>query len=169
MYEKDVRIRKNKTRKQRKQYLWKPRKTRISDFSSQRAFPWKCLQTFEESIKTVKKFYSISALFIGVRGVVSRNASIRLLWFFRVTRVHSDVPRVTFLPEFESFHGIGSSESTHFPEGLVLGNWAKTLHPRNVGFAESHESPAGWKVQFRERETFMKKSWWVSSVFQTIK
>jgi hypothetical protein len=30
----------------------------------------------------------------------------------------------------------GSSESTRFPEGLVLGNWAKTFHPRNVGSAE---------------------------------
>jgi hypothetical protein len=27
-----------------------------------------------------------------------------------------------FLPEFKSFRGIGSSESTRFPEGLVLGN-----------------------------------------------
>jgi hypothetical protein len=26
-----------------------------------------------------------------------------------------------FLPEFKSFRGIGSSESTRFPEGLVLG------------------------------------------------
>jgi hypothetical protein len=69
--------------------------------------------------------------------------------------------------------GIGSSESTRFPEGLVLGNWAKTLHPRNVGFAEIREInswiTSGWKVQFRERETFMKKSWWVSSVFQAFK
>jgi hypothetical protein len=27
-----------------------------------------------------------------------------------------------FLPEFKSFRGIGSSESTRFPEWLVLGN-----------------------------------------------
>jgi hypothetical protein len=44
-----------------------------------------------------------------------------------------------FLPEFKSFRGIGLSESTRFPEGLVLGNSGKTLHPRNVGFAEIHE------------------------------
>jgi hypothetical protein len=44
-----------------------------------------------------------------------------------------------FLPEFESFRGIGSSESTRFPEGLVLGNSGKTLHPRSVGFAGFHE------------------------------
>jgi hypothetical protein len=44
-----------------------------------------------------------------------------------------------FLPEFKSFRGNGSSESTHFPEGLVLGNSGKTFHSRNVGFAKIHE------------------------------
>jgi hypothetical protein len=44
-----------------------------------------------------------------------------------------------FLLEFESFCGNGSSESTCFPEGLVLGNSAKHLHPRRVGFVEVHE------------------------------
>jgi hypothetical protein len=33
--------------------------------------------------------------------------------------------------------GNGSSESTHFPEGLVLGNWINTLHPRNFGDIET--------------------------------
>jgi hypothetical protein len=37
-----------------------------------------------------------------------------------------------FLPEFIEFRGNGSSESTHFPEGLVLGNSIKPCHPRNV-------------------------------------
>jgi hypothetical protein len=32
--------------------------------------------------------------------------------------------------------GNGSSESTHFLEGLVLGNWAKNFHPRNVETVE---------------------------------
>jgi hypothetical protein len=51
-------------------------------------------------------------------------------------RVHSDVLRVTFFTEIRDFfRGIGSSELTRFPEGLVLGNWEKTFHPRNVGFA----------------------------------
>jgi hypothetical protein len=72
-------------------------------------------------------------------GVVQETASIWLLRVLRKTRVHSDVLRVTFLPEFKSFHGNRSSESTHFPEGLVLGNSGKTLHPQNVGFAETHE------------------------------
>jgi hypothetical protein len=29
------------------------------------------------------------------------------------------------------FRGNGTLESTRFPEDLVLGNWVKTVHPRN--------------------------------------
>jgi hypothetical protein len=36
--------------------------------------------------------------------------------------------------------GNGSSESTHFPEGLVLGYWLKTFHPRNFGETETLEN-----------------------------
>jgi hypothetical protein len=72
-------------------------------------------------------------------GQFKKTASIRPLRVFRRTRVHSDVRRVTFLPEFISFHAIGSSESTRFPEGLMLGNSGETLHPRNVGFNGFHE------------------------------
>jgi hypothetical protein len=46
---------------------------------------------------------------------------------------------IHFLPKFESFRGIGSSESTHFLEELMLGNSGKTIHPQNVGFAGFHE------------------------------
>jgi hypothetical protein len=52
-----------------------------------------------------------------------------------------------FLPEFKSLRGIGSSKSTRFHEGLVLGNSGKTLHPRNVGFAEIHE--ISFQVMFK--------------------
>jgi hypothetical protein len=56
---------------------------------------------------------------------------------FRGTRVHSDVQRVTFFTEIlRIFHGNESSESTRFPKGLVLGNWAKTFHPQNVGITK---------------------------------
>jgi hypothetical protein len=34
---------------------------------------------------------------------------------------------------FSEICGIGSSESTRFPEGLVLGNSGNTYHSRNVG------------------------------------
>jgi hypothetical protein len=59
-----------------------------------------------------------------------------------------------FLPEFKSFRGNGSSESTRFPEGLVLGKSVKPLHPRNVGLSKLME-------QVRESGD-MKKSYCVS-------
>jgi hypothetical protein len=44
-----------------------------------------------------------------------------------------------FLQNFKVFRGIGSSESTRFPGGLVLRNSGKIRHPQNVGFDEIHE------------------------------
>jgi hypothetical protein len=74
----------------------------------------------------VKIFYSESSLFIG--GAVSG------------TRLDSTVARFpedacplrhsegdAFLLKFEGFCGIGSSESTRFPKGLVLGNSGKPV------------------------------------------
>jgi hypothetical protein len=90
----------------------------------------------------VKIFYSNNSLFIGERGggQFQELASIRPLRDFQRTRVHSDVPRVTFfLLNFKVFCAIGSSESTRFPEGLVLGNLGKICHPQNAGFDEIHE------------------------------
>jgi hypothetical protein len=75
--------------------------------------------------------------------VVSRSRFDSTVASFRRTRVRSDVLRVTFSPEFKSFCGNGSSESTHFPEGLCWGIREKTIHPRNVGFIEVH------KISFR--------------------
>jgi hypothetical protein len=80
----------------------------------------------------VKIFYSDNSLFIGARGQFHKLASIRLLRDFWRAHVHSDVPRVTFFTKLQSFHGIESSESTRFPEGLVLGNSGKIRHPQNV-------------------------------------
>jgi hypothetical protein len=89
----------------------------------------------------VNFFYSESSLFRGARGgrQFQELASIRPLRGFRRTRVHSDVLRVTFLLKFKDFRGIGSMESTRFPEGLVLGNSGKTCPPRNIEFDEIHE------------------------------
>jgi hypothetical protein len=67
----------------------------------------------------VKIFYSESSQFIGARGQFQEPTSIRPLRGFRRTRVHSDVTRVSFLLKFKDFRGIGSSQSTCFPEGLV--------------------------------------------------
>jgi hypothetical protein len=44
-----------------------------------------------------------------------------------------------FLLNFKVFCGIGSSESTRFPEGLVFGNSGKPSHLRNVKFDKSRE------------------------------
>jgi hypothetical protein len=44
-----------------------------SDLFSQKALPRKCLETFEESDGMVKKTFGTRPLFIGRRGVVSRN------------------------------------------------------------------------------------------------
>jgi hypothetical protein len=69
------------------------------------------------------------SIYRGEGGQFQEVASIRPLWVFRRTLVHSDVPRVMFLPELKSFRGNGSSESTRFPEGLVLGNSGENLTP----------------------------------------
>jgi hypothetical protein len=62
-----------------------------------------------------------------------------------------------FLPKFKGFRGNGSSESTRFPEGLVLGNSVKPCHPRNVGLLifmkQVRETAIG------KRFIFMKKGW----------
>jgi hypothetical protein len=72
------------------------------------------------------------------RGVVSRRClemTVARVWG---TRVQSNVPRVTFFTKIlRVFRGNGSSESTRFPEGLVLGNWVKTFHPRNFRYVKT--------------------------------
>jgi hypothetical protein len=84
--------------------------------------------TNRESWKTVKFFNSGNPLFIGLgRGSSAKRASIQPSLVSRATRVPSDVPRVTFLLNFRRIRGIGSSESTRFPKGLVLGNSGKPV------------------------------------------
>jgi hypothetical protein len=79
-------------------------------------------------------------IYRGGGGYFQERVSIRPLRDLWRTRVHSDVPRVTFFNrEFVGFRGNGSSESTRFPEGLVLGNSVKPCHPRKVGFPKFME------------------------------
>jgi hypothetical protein len=89
-----------------------------------------------ESDETVKNFYGTSSLFLGVGGSFKKLPRYDRCEFFGGHVSTSTFWGWHFLPEYESFRGIRSSESTRFPEGLVLGNWAKTLHLQNVGFAE---------------------------------
>jgi hypothetical protein len=88
----------------------------------------------------VKIFYSESSLFIGARGAVSGTHLDPTVARFPedacpLRRFEGDV----FLLKFKDFRGIGSSESTRFPDGLVLGNSEKTCPPRNIEFDEIHE------------------------------
>jgi hypothetical protein len=95
------------------------------------------LERFQGKRRRGEKIYGASALFIGVRGEVSKKRLDMTVAIFSgdacpLRRSEGDV--FTGIRDF--IRGIGSSESTRFPKGLMLGNWAKTLHPRNVGFAE---------------------------------
>jgi hypothetical protein len=81
----------------------------------------------------VKNFYSQGSLFIGAEGVVLENRLDSTVASFPedacpLQRSEGDV----FSLKFKSFRGNRSSESTSSLEGLVLGNWVKVLHPRNV-------------------------------------
>jgi hypothetical protein len=79
--------------------------------------------------RTVKIFYGQGTLFIGEEGGTFKNGP-------RFDRCEIYGGRVStptfrgwrFLPEFVGFRWNGSSESTHFPEGLVLGNSVKPCH-----------------------------------------
>jgi hypothetical protein len=106
-------------------------------------------KTSEKARERWKNFTVQSSLFIGARG----GSFKKLPRYDRCEKSGGRVSTPTFwwwrfLPEFKGFRGIGSSESTRFPEGLVLRNSVKALHPRNVGLAKIREIPLGWKVQF---------------------
>jgi hypothetical protein len=116
-----------------------------------------------------KNFYSQGTLFIGEGGgVVSRTRLDSTVAKFPedvcpLRRSEGDV----FLPKFKGFHGNRSLESTHFPEGLVLGNLVKPCHPRNVELSKFIKQVR--EAAVRERYRFMKKGWrrescWVSDV-----
>jgi hypothetical protein len=73
-----------------------------------------------------------------VRGVVSRNHLEMTVAHFKggactLRRSEGDV----FTEILRIVRGNRSLESTHFPEGLVLGNWVKTFHSRNLGVTET--------------------------------
>jgi hypothetical protein len=77
----------------------------------------------------VKFFYSESSLFIGVRGQFQELASIRPLRGFRRTRVHSDVPMVTFFTEILRFSWNRIVGVNPLPRGASVGEFRKNLSP----------------------------------------
>jgi hypothetical protein len=117
------------TKKQRKQYLWKlveDFKRRTTDRDS--AFLRKYEQKFVEITKPVKFFYGGSSLFIGAGGGSFKNSSRFDRW--EISGGHMSTPTFRgwhFLLKFWDFRGIGSLESTRYPEELVLGSSGKPV------------------------------------------
>jgi hypothetical protein len=58
---------------------------------------------------------------------------------FRRTRVHSDVPRVTFFTEILRFSWNRVVGVNPLPRGASVGEFRKTCHPRNVEVYEIRE------------------------------
>jgi hypothetical protein len=98
----------------------------------------KSYKEFGENGEAVKQSYHTGPLFIGEEGVVSRSCLEMTVARFEGDECplrHFDCDIFTEI--LIIVRGNGSSESTRFPEGLVLGNWVKTLHPRNFGVTET--------------------------------
>jgi hypothetical protein len=112
---------------------------------------------FRKVGETVKKFLQPRhAIYRGGGGVVSRTRLDSTVAKFPedvcpLRRSEGDV----FLFKFKGFHGNRSLESTHFPEGLVLGNLVKPCHPRNVELSKFIKQVR--EAAVRERYRFMKK------------
>jgi hypothetical protein len=129
---------------QRKQYLRKSRNARNFRPFVAKNFYAKMLAKVRRKRGSGEICFTVrTSLFTGVRGVVSRNRLDMTIASFpedvcSLRRSEGDV----FLQEFKSFRGNGSSESTRFPKGLVLGNSVKALHPRN-SLAKIREKPVG--------------------------
>jgi hypothetical protein len=76
------------------------------------------------------------SIYRGEEGQFREHASIRPLRGLRRTRVHSDVPRVTFLTEILRFLWNRIVGVNPLPRGASVGEFRKTCHPRNVDVYE---------------------------------
>jgi hypothetical protein len=111
------------------------------------AFLWKCKLKFGRKRGRGESFLQRELSIYRGEGAVSRTRLDSTVARFPedacpLRRSEGDV----FLLKFNDFHGIGSLQSTRFPEGLVLGNSGKNCYPRNVEFDEIHEMSfqGGW-------------------------
>jgi hypothetical protein len=75
----------------------------------------------------------------GGGGQFRERASVQPLRGFRVTRVPSDVPRVTFFTEILRFSSNRIVGFNPLPRGASVGEFRKTRHPRNVEVNEVRE------------------------------
>jgi hypothetical protein len=95
-----------------------PRSSRIwGKMTSEKDLPWPSIYRNKEGVRE------------GVSGVVKRQTVVEL----DCDACLPQCPRVTFFISILSFCGTGSSKSTRFPEGLLLGNRLKPSHPRSFG------------------------------------
>jgi hypothetical protein len=87
-----------------------------------------------ERRESSKKFFnSVGALFIGPgRGSFAKRASIQPPFAPWVTRVPSDVPRVTFFTKFPKSSWNRIVGVNPLPRGASVGEFRKIHHPRNV-------------------------------------
>jgi hypothetical protein len=69
-----------------------------------------------------------------------------------MTRVHSDVPRVTFFAEILRFSWNRIVGVNPLPRGASVGEFRKTCHPRNVEFYEIREMSFQESRETRSRE-----------------
>jgi hypothetical protein len=69
-----------------------------------------------------------------------------------MTRVHSDVPRVTFFTEILRFSWNRIVGVNSLPRGASVGEFRKTCHPRNVEFYEIREMSFQESREARSRE-----------------
>jgi hypothetical protein len=99
------------------------RNLRTSDYFKTKHSFTKMLERFRRKRRDGEKIYGTSTLFIGVRGVVSRKHLDMTVEIFPGDACPLRCSEGDIFTRVRDFlHGIGSSESTPFPELLVLGN-----------------------------------------------
>jgi hypothetical protein len=118
---------------------------------------WVTVKKFGENKGSVKNFYGVNLSIYKGEGGSFKNPP----WFDRCEFSRGRVSTPTlrgwrFLPRIKYFRGNGSSESTRFPEGLVLGNLVKPCHPRNVGLLkftkQVRETTVGERYRLMKKE-----------------
>jgi hypothetical protein len=140
---------------------------------SRRTFTRGCWQKFRESKESVKKFYGANpSIYRGEGGSFKKPPRFDSCEFSG-GRVSTPTFRGwRFLPKFKSFRGNGSSESTRFPEGLVLGNSVKPFT------LETSDCRNSWNMFVKQlwekgsilwKRVIMNKSWRISDVSQVFK
>jgi hypothetical protein len=100
--------------------------------------------------RTVKNFLRPRhTIYRGGGGHFQERASIRLFRDLQRTRVHSNVPRVTFFTRVRRFLWKRIVGVNPLPRGASVGELGKTLSPSKCRIAEIHDTSS--------RSSFLKK------------